>query len=169
MSDPDLDGGCDMAKGIKLARALLMDVSEMGLLAGTEFLAPNTCDYISDLVSYGAIGARTTESQCHREMASQLGMPVGFKNGTSGDIQVAADAIQAAKASNTFLASSLDGTPAVITSEGNPGAHLTLRGGKSGTNFDAQSVHDAYNKMKQSARIVVDCSHGNSNKKHQNQ
>jgi 3-deoxy-7-phosphoheptulonate synthase len=169
MSDPDLDGGCDMAKGIKLARALLMDVSEMGLLAGTEFLAPNTCDYISDLVSYGAIGARTTESQCHREMASRLGMPVGFKNGTSGDVQVAADAITAAKAPGKFLGSDLDGLPAVLETEGNPGSHLILRGGKTGTNFDAESVAAAHAIMKQAARIVVDCSHGNSSKKHKNQ
>ena len=169
MSDPDLDGGCDMAKGIKLARALLMDVSEMGLLAGTEFLAPNTCDYISDLVSYGAIGARTTESQCHREMASRLGMPVGFKNGTSGDVQVAADAVTAAKAPGKFLGSDLEGLPAVLETEGNPGSHLILRGGKTGTNFDAESVAAAHATMKQSARIVVDCSHGNSSKKHKNQ
>lgn len=169
ISDPDLNGSFNVGKGLKLARALLLDCAEMGLLSGTEFLAPNTCDYISDLVSYGAIGARTTESQCHREMASNLGMPVGFKNGTSGDIQVAADAIIAAKASNTFLASDMEGKPAVMVSDGNPGAHLILRGGKSGTNFDAASVADAYTKLKESSRIVVDCSHGNSNKKHKNQ
>ena len=169
MPDPDLDGGCDMAKGIRLARALLMDVSEMGLLAGTEFLAPNTCDYISDLVSYGAIGARTTESQCHREMASRLGMPVGFKNGTSGDVQVAADAITAAKAPGKFLGSDLAGLPAVLETKGNAGSHLILRGGKSGTNFDAESVAAAHATIKQAARIVIDCSHGNSSKKHKNQ
>lgn len=169
MSDPNMDGGCDMAKGMTLARALLMDVSEMGLLAGTEFLAPNTCDYISDLVSYGAIGARTTESQCHREMASRLGMPVGFKNGTSGDVQVAADAITAAKAPGKFLGCDLQGSPAVLETEGNPGSHLILRGGKTGTNYDAESVAAAHATMKQAARIVVDCSHGNSSKKHKNQ
>eukprot|EP00656_Telonema_subtile_P013254 TRINITY_DN16721_c0_g1_i4.p1 TRINITY_DN16721_c0_g1~~TRINITY_DN16721_c0_g1_i4.p1 ORF type:complete len:633 (-),score=172.38 TRINITY_DN16721_c0_g1_i4:15-1913(-) len=120
ISDPDMTNSFNVTKGLTLARALLLDCAEMGLLAGTEFLAPNTCDYFSDLVSYGAIGARTTESQCHREMASHLQMPVGFKNGTSGDVQVAADAITAAKASNTFLGAALDGQPAVITSEGNP-------------------------------------------------
>ena len=169
ISDPNLDGTFNITKGLKLARALLLDCAELGLLTGTEFLAPNTCDYFADLVSYGAIGARTTESQCHREMASNLGMPVGFKNGTSGDVQVAADAIQAAKASNTFLGQSLDGAPSVITSTGNPGSHLILRGGKDGTNFDAKSVQAAHDKMKGSARIVVDCSHGNSSKKHKNQ
>merc|ERR1712086_941860 len=169
MSDPDLDGGCDMAKGIKLARALLMDVSEMGLLAGTEFLAPNTCDYMGDLVSYGAIGARTTESQCHREMASNLRMPVGFKNGTSGDIQVAADAITAAKAAGRFLGAGMDGKPDMIDAPGNLGSHLILRGGKTGTNFDAESIATAHAVLKGNSRIVVDCSHGNSSKKHKNQ
>jgi len=169
MSDPDLNGEYDIGRGLHMARQLLLDCNELGLICGTEFLAPNTADYIEDLVCYGAIGARTTESQCHREMASNLRMPVGFKNGTSGDIQVAADAITAAKAAGRFLGAGMDGKPDMIDAPGNPGSHLILRGGKTGTNFDAESIATAHAVLKGNSRIVVDCSHGNSSKKHKNQ
>jgi len=169
ISYPDLNGTFNVGKGLRTARKLLLDVNNMGLPAGTEFLSAVTADYISDLVSYGAIGARTTESQVHREMASGLGMPVGFKNATSGDVQVAVDAIGAAKAKASFLGTNKRGRPAVINTDGNPHSHLILRGGSKGPNFAKEFIVEAEGKLKGKTSICVDCSHGNSNKKHENQ
>jgi len=169
ISDPDMNGTFQVGKGLQAARKLLLDINNMGLSAGTEFLSSATADYFSDLVSYGAIGARTTESQTHREMASGLGMPVGFKNATSGDVQVAVDAIGSAKAAHSYLGSNTRGRPAVIQTGGNPHSHLILRGGAHGPNYEASHVRDAEAKLKGKSCIVVDCSHGNSNKQHENQ
>jgi 3-deoxy-7-phosphoheptulonate synthase len=169
ISDPDLDGSFNMAKGLRVARRLMCQVNDLGLAVGTEFLNPLTARYISDLVAYGAIGARTTESQMHREMVSEMDMPVGFKNGTTGDIQIALDAMGAAKSKGSFLGNDMSGRPAVIHAAGNPHAHLILRGGSKGTNFDRESIAACEAKFKTPTPIVVDCSHGNSKKLHTNQ
>jgi len=169
ISDPELNGTFQVQKGLQMARQILLDVNNLGLPAGTEFLSPITADYIADLVAYGAIGARTTESQAHREMASSLGMPIGFKNATSGDVQVAVDAIGAAKAAHSFVGTNKRGRPAIVRGEGNPHCHLILRGGSQGPNFEASHIRDAEAKLKGKSCIVVDCSHGNSFKKHENQ
>jgi len=172
INDPDLDGSCNINKGIKLARGLLVQINELGLPCGCEFLDTITPQYIADLVAWGAIGARTTESQVHRELASGLSMPVGFKNGTSGDIQVALDAIRAAKYPHSFLSVTFQGTVAIVSTKGNEDCHLILRGGADSTNFDEPSITNAVallDKAKVNTRVVVDCSHGNSKKLHSNQ
>ncbi len=168
INDPDLDGSFHINKGLHLARQLLLEVAELGLPAASEFLDTTLGQYYAELVSFGAIGARTVESQIHRELASGLSMPVGFKNGTSGAIDVAIDAIRCAGHSHWFPSLTKEGTPAILRSTGNPQAYLILRGGsRSGPNYDAQHVHDAAVALADNglpASLIVDCSHGNSEK-----
>lgn len=170
--DPDLDGSDSMAQGLQLAREILSTITGMGLPAGSETLDPIVPQYISDLLSWASIGARTTESQTHREMASGLSLPVGFKNGTDGSIETAANAMASAKGSHSFLGIDADGRTAIVRTAGNPYGHVILRGGKKGPNYGPESVADACAILKGLGlpeRIVVDCSHGNSNKKPDNQ
>jgi len=172
INDPDMDGSFNINKGLDLARTLLFDINAMGLPAGVEYLDLISPQYIADLVGWGAIGARTTESQGHRELASGLSCPVGFKNGTAGSIQIAVDAIGAATQPHNFLSVSKDGRSSIFTTAGNPDCHLILRGGKSNTNYDAASVDDACALLKKSnlpERVMIDCSHANSRKMHQRQ
>ncbi len=172
INDPHLDGTRDMMLGLRIARRLLLDVNELGLPAATELLGPVVPQYIADLVSWTAIGARTAESQTHREMASGLSMPVGFKNTTDGNLQVALDAMQAAGTPHTFLGMDDDGRGAIVHTTGNPERHLVLRGGGGRTNYDAASVAEAAALCRSRdlpSRVMVDCSHGNSNKDHTRQ
>ncbi|ADG09079.1 3-deoxy-7-phosphoheptulonate synthase [Caulobacter segnis] len=171
INDPDLDGGFRINEGLRLARRVLLDVSAQGLPAACEFLDVTTPQYIADLVAWGAIGARTTESQIHREMASGLSCPVGFKNGTNGDVKVAVDAVMAASQPHHFLAVTKEGRAAIATTTGNADCHLVLRGGKT-PNYDAASVAAAAEVLKKAGlpeRIMVDVSHANSGKNHENQ
>jgi 3-deoxy-7-phosphoheptulonate synthase len=171
INDPDLDASFNINKGLHVARGLLLDINELGLPAGCEYLDITTPQYISDLVSWGAIGARTTESQVHREMASGLSCPVGFKNGTGGNVKIAVDAVWAASHSHHFLAVMKDGRSAVAATLGNPDGHVILRGGKT-PNYDAESVAQACELLEAaglSARVIVDASHANSGKKPDNQ
>jgi len=168
ISDPHLDGSCDIATGLRTARQLLLDINELGMPCGTEFLNPVTAHYISDLIAYGTIGARTTESQIHREMAAGLGMPVGFKNATSGEVQVAVDAIRAAAAELWSIGTNKRGKPSIVHGAGNRHGHLILRGGAGGPNFSASHVAEATARL-EGTPLVIDCSHGNSLKKHQKQ
>ncbi|SFJ98297.1 3-deoxy-7-phosphoheptulonate synthase [Caulobacter sp. UNC279MFTsu5.1] len=171
INDPDLDGGFRINEGLRLARRVLLDVSAQGLPAACEFLDVTTPQYIADLVAWGAIGARTTESQIHREMASGLSCPVGFKNGTNGDVKVAVDAVLAAAQPHHFLAVTKEGRAAIATTTGNPDSHVVLRGGKT-PNYDAASVAavaEALTKAGLPPRIMVDASHANSGKNHENQ
>lgn len=168
INDPDLDGSFHINKGLHLARRALLDVAELGLAAASEFLDTTFGQYYADLVSFGAIGARTVESQIHRELASGLSMPVGFKNGTNGQIDVAIDAIRSAAHSHWFPSLTKEGTPAILQSRGNPHGYLILRGGKqSGPNFSAEAVQAAATDLADAdlpASLIVDCSHGNSEK-----
>jgi len=167
INDPHLDGTFKVNDGLTLARSLLLDLAEMGLPAGCEFLDTITPQYIADLVTWGAIGARTTESQIHRELASGLSVPVGFKNGTDGNTQIAMDAIQAASHPHQFLSVTKEGLSAIVATRGNPDCHLILRGGNAEPNYDAQSVARAIaalERAKLPPRLMVDCSHGNSRK-----
>ncbi len=170
--DPGLDGTCNIPEGLKAARRFLLDVLRLGLPTGTELLDPITPQYIADLVCWSAIGARTTESQTHRQMASGLSMPLGFKNSTSGNIEVAINAIKAAAQPQTFLGISHQGLASAITTRGNPNAHIILRGGESGTNYDAASVTKTAARLRDRGcipAIMVDCSHANSAKDHNRQ
>ncbi len=170
--DPNLNDTYAIEDGLHRARRLLMEISEAGLYSATEFLDPIVPQYVSDLVTWAAIGARTTESQTHRQMASGLSMPVGFKNGTDGDPQTAVDALVAARTPQGFLGIDHDGQASIVETRGNPNCHLVMRGGRSGTNFDARSIAvaaDALRKADAPSNIVVDCSHGNSNKDHTRQ
>jgi 3-deoxy-7-phosphoheptulonate synthase len=172
INDPHLDESCDVAHGLTLARELLLQVAELGLPAATEFLDPIVPQYTADLVSWAAIGARTTEAQTHREMSSGLSMPVGFKNGTDGDIQVALDAMKAAAAPHSFLGIDQDGATSIIQTAGNPDTHLVLRGGRSGPNYETTAVSEAIARLRRSGLptgIMVDCSHANSGKDPQRQ
>lgn len=172
INDPHLDGSYDIEGGLKLARKLLLEVAELGLPAGTEFLDSIVPQYISDLVSWAAIGARTTESQTHREMASGLSMPVGFKNGTDGSLQIALDAMQASRSPHSFLGVDQDGFTSIVRTKGNPYGHVVLRGGRARTNYDATSIAEAEAALKKAGQepvIMVDCSHANSNKQHRQQ
>ncbi len=172
INDPNLDGTFDMQTGLKRARAFLIEVGNLGLPAGTEFLDPFTPQYLADLVSWGAIGARTTESQTHRQMASGLSMPIGFKNGTGGSCQIAVDAMMAARSPHAFLGIDLEGRAAVINTTGNKAQHLILRGGSSGPNYDEDSVASASALLEIAGlrpNVVIDCSHANSNKDHRRQ
>ncbi|MCE0463391.1 3-deoxy-7-phosphoheptulonate synthase [Pseudomonas uvaldensis] len=165
--DPHLDGSDDMAAGLTLSRELMREVLRLGLPVATELLQPMAASYFDDLLSWVAIGARTTESQIHREMASGLGMPVGFKNGTDGGVGIACDAMRSAAHPHRHFGVDSQGHPAIIQTQGNPDTHLVLRGGHRGPNYDRQSVmqiHDDLNRLKIPARIMVDCSHANSGK-----
>ena len=172
ISDPHLDDTYDIEGGLKLARQLLLDINGMGLPAATEMLDPITPQYLADLVSWTAIGARTTESQTHRQMASGLSMPVGFKNGTDGGLQIAIDAMGAARGEHHFLGIDQDGITSVIKTTGNPDGHVVLRGGRGTTNFDPDSIREAEEKLRSSGLdpvVMVDCSHANSGKIHSRQ
>ena len=165
--DPDLDGSCNLPKGLKTARQVLNDVLSLNLATATELLDPITPQYISDLICWSAVGARTTESQTHRQMASGLSMPLGFKNATSGDTTVAINAIRAASQSQTFLGISHQGLASALTTRGNPNCHLILRGGKGLTNYDENSIYSATEALRKNGLlpcIMVDCSHDNSGK-----
>lgn len=169
INDPDLDGSCNVEKGLTLARQLLLDMAQLNIPVATEVLDPVSPQYLSDLISWAAIGARTTESQTHRELASGLQMPVGFKNGTDGGISVAINALKAAKSEHRFLGLNKKGQVAVIHSKGNQHGHVILRGGKA-PNYHAQAVKEVAQQLKQhdlNPRLLIDCSHGNSNKDHQ--
>ena len=171
INDPALDGSFDIERGLQLARRLMLDITGMGLPIAVEFLDLATPHYLADLVSWGAVGARTTESQVHRELVSSLPCPVGFKNGTEGSVQVAIDAIRAANQPHRFLGVDAQGELAKVTSDGNRDCHLVLRGGRV-PNYDAQSVAAAGTALKAAgvlARVVIDASHGNSSKQHANQ
>jgi 3-deoxy-7-phosphoheptulonate synthase len=166
INDPNLDGSFHINEGLRVARQLLLELNESGMPAGSEFLDMITPQYIADLVSWGAIGARTTESQVHRELASGLSCPVGFKNGTDGNVRIAMDAIRAAQAPHHFLSVTKDGRSAIVSTTGNEDCHVILRGGKQ-PNYDAASVDAAAKSLAESgipARIMIDCSHGNSGK-----
>jgi 3-deoxy-7-phosphoheptulonate synthase len=167
INDPDMDDSCNMEKGIRSARKLLLDLAALGLPTATEALDPVMPQYMGDLISWTAIGARTTESQTHREMASGLSTPVGFKNGTDGGLQVAVNALKSARQPHHFLGINQDGRPAVIHTRGNAYGHVVLRGGGGRPNYDSVCVALCEKALKAAglpARIVIDCSHGNSNK-----
>ena len=172
INDPNLDGSFDITQGLKRARKFLIEVNKLGLPAGTEFLDPFTPQYLADLVSWGAIGARTTESQTHRQMASGLSMPIGFKNGTGGSLQIAIDGMVAASSPHAFLGIDIAGNASIIHTKGNSANHLILRGGSKGPNYDESSVSDAVELIEKSGlqpSVVIDCSHANSNKDHKRQ
>ena len=167
INDPGLDGSFEIETGLRRARNLLLKINEMGMPAATEMLEPITPQYVADLVTWAAIGARTTESQTHRQMASGLSMPVGYKNGTDGNLEIAIQAMQAAQSPHSFLGIDTDGRTCVIHTTGNPYGHLILRGGRSGPNYDAQNVKaaaDALSAAKLPPFLMVDCSHANSDK-----
>jgi len=172
INDPRMDGSHDVHLGLRLARRLLLDVVGLGLPVGCEWLDPITPQYLADAVTWGAIGARTTESQVHRQMASGMSMPVGFKNGTDGDAQVAVDACRAAGAAHTFFGVTHAGAAAVVRTAGNPDTHVILRGGRSGPNYQAAYVSKALDLIGGAGlprRVMVDASHGNSGKNHRRQ
>ena len=171
INDPDLDNSFNINKGISLARQLLRDLNDLGVCAGTEFLDVITPQYLADLVSWGAIGARTTESQVHRELASGMSCPIGFKNTTDGDVKVAVDALKSAKMPHMFLSVTKEGRSAVFSSAGNEDCHVILRGGKK-PNYGSESIEDTANLLTESglkASMMVDMSHGNSSKQHKKQ
>ncbi|EKT56543.1 3-deoxy-7-phosphoheptulonate synthase [Providencia rettgeri] len=171
ISDPNLDNSCQVNTGIRLARKLLIEVNQLGLATATEFLDMVTGQYIADLISWGAIGARTTESQIHREMASALSCPVGFKNGTDGNINIAIDAIRAAKAQHMFLSPDKNGQMTIYQTSGNPHGHIIMRGGKQPnyTAGDLAAACDKLRKFELPEHLVVDFSHGNCQKIHRRQ
>lgn len=172
INDPDLNDSFNIEKGLLTARNLLINIAELELPAATETLDPITPRYLAELISWSAIGARTTESQTHREMASGLSMPVGFKNGTDGNIQVALDAIQSSRMSHHFLGINEMGETSIFKTRGNLYGHIILRGGGGHPNFDAATVTKVEEKLKNlnlPQKIVIDCSHGNSNKNHKSQ
>lgn len=172
INDPDLDGSFAVNKGLRLARQLLLDVLALGLPVGCEFLDPITPQFIADTVSWGSIGARTAASQVHRQMCSALSMPVGIKNSTEGDVQVAVDATRAAAAHHVFTGINSDGIATVFTTSGNADCHVILRGGSHGPNHDAASVSDTLDRLHAAGlpqRVIIDGSHGNSGKDHQRQ
>jgi 3-deoxy-7-phosphoheptulonate synthase len=166
--DPQLDGSSDIPAGLRIARGLLRDIVDLGLPTATELLDPITPQYIADLICWSAIGARTTESQTHRQMASGLSMPIGFKNGTDGSLQSAINAIRAAGQPQTFLGVNLEGRASAVTTRGNPNCHVVLRGGRNGPNYgaaDVAAVENALRAAKLPPAVLVDCSHDNSEKK----
>ena len=171
INDPDIDGSFNISKGIRTARELLINIAELGLPAGTEYLDPISPQYVSDLISWGAIGARTAESQIHRELASGLSCPIGIKNGTNGDLKVAIDGIQAANHPHVFLSTTKEGEVAVFKTSGNIDSHIILRGGKN-PNYDRDSIAEtltALTEAEVNESIMVDASHGNSQKIFKNQ
>jgi len=172
INDPHLDGSFAINEGLRLARRLLLDLADMGLPTGSEFLDTIMPQFYADLVSWGAIGARTTESQVHRELASGLSMPVGFKNGTSGNVQIAIDAVEAARHVHQFLSVTKQGISAIVGTSGNDACHLILRGSRAGGNYDKGSVNAVAERIKAAGlphRVMVDCSHGNCDKDHSRQ
>jgi 3-deoxy-7-phosphoheptulonate synthase len=172
INDPHLDETFRINDGLRLARHLLLDLADMGVPAGTEFLDMISPQYLASLVSWGAIGARTTESQVHRQLSSGLSCPVGFKNGTSGNVQIAIEAIVSAANPHTFLGHSKTGQSAILFTRGNPDCHIILRGGRQTTNYDAAAVAQTAEQMEKAGiapRIMIDCSHANSNKDHTRQ
>ncbi|MEJ1112743.1 3-deoxy-7-phosphoheptulonate synthase [Paenarthrobacter sp. CCNWLY172] len=172
INDPHLDGSHDIAAGLRAARGFLKQVTALGLPTATEFLEPISPQYMADLVSWGAIGARTTESQIHRQLASGLSMPIGFKNGTDGDLQVAIDACGASAAEQAFLGIDDDGRAALVATSGNPDTHVILRGGRKGPNYSQDDVAAASSKLAAKGlnpRLIVDASHANSGKSHHRQ
>jgi 3-deoxy-7-phosphoheptulonate synthase len=172
INDPGMDDSFDVHRGLRTARHLLLDIVGSGMPVGCEWLDPITPQYIADTVTWGAIGARTTESQVHRQLASGLSMPIGFKNGTDGDVQVAVDALRASAASHTFFGVTTVGAAAVVTTAGNPDTHVILRGGRSGPNYSSEHVTKALDLVSAASlprRIMVDASHGNSGKDHTKQ
>jgi len=172
INDPHLDGCYDINTGLRKARGLLLYLAERGLPAATELLDPVVPQYIADLISWTAIGARTTESQTHREMASGLSMPIGYKNGTDGSVTIAINAMEAASRPHHFLGINRQGHAAIVSTTGNPDGHLVLRGGGSGTNYHPEAIAaaaEALQKADLPHRVMVDCSHGNSNKDYRRQ
>jgi 3-deoxy-7-phosphoheptulonate synthase len=172
INDPGMDGSFDVHRGLRTARRLLLDILGSGVPVGCEWLDPITPQYIADTVTWGAIGARTTESQVHRQLASGLSMPVGFKNGTDGDVQVAVDACRASATSHTFFGITPAGAGAVVTTSGNTDTHVILRGGRTGPNYSSEHVIKALDLISAAGlprRIMVDASHGNSGKDHTRQ
>ena len=172
INDPNLDDSFDINQGLRVARGLLLDLANMGVPAGTEFLDTISPQYIADLIAWGAIGARTTESQVHRELASGLSMPVGFKNGTGGSIQIALDAIQSSSRPHHFLSVTKQGVSAIFSTSGNESCHLILRGGKTGPNYEKANIDEAATMLREQGlveSVMVDCSHGNSLKDFRNQ
>lgn len=172
INDPHLDGSYDINTGLRRARQLLLDLAEMGLPAATELLDPIIPQYIADLISWTAIGARTTESQTHREMASGLSMPIGFKNNTDGSLHAAANAMLSASQPHRFLGINTQGLASIVSTTGNPDGHLVLRGGKQGPNYDTEQVQKAAGTLASlglPSRVMIDCSHDNSNKDYSRQ
>ncbi len=172
INDPFMDESYNINSGLRMARGLLLRLAEMGVPSATEFLDAITPQYISDLITWGAIGARTTESQVHRELASGLSMPIGFKNGTSGNVQIAVDGIVSAAHPHCFLSVTKQGVSAIVSTSGNDSCHLILRGSSEGPNYGAEHVQHAWDTQQKSgisSRIMVDCSHGNSHKNWQEQ
>ncbi len=170
--DPYLDKSCDISHGLRLARAFLKDLIDLGLPTATEMLDPITPQYIADLVSWSAVGARTTESQTHRQMASGLSMPLGFKNSTDGSVQAAINAIKAASLTQTFLGINQVGNASAVTTKGNPNCHLVIRGGSSGPNYHPHQIAQFDELLRENGliqAIMVDCSHANSGKNHDRQ
>jgi 3-deoxy-7-phosphoheptulonate synthase len=172
LNDPHLDGTFDINHGLRLARRLLLDVNEMGMPSATELLEPITPQYIDEFVTWAAIGARTTESQTHRQMASGLSMPVGYKNSTDGNLQIAIDAFKSAQHAHHFLGIDDDGRVAVVKTRGNPDGHVILRGGAGKTNYDPATVRQCAEMLQKAslpAKVMIDCSHANAAKRHENQ
>jgi 3-deoxy-7-phosphoheptulonate synthase len=172
INDPHLDGSHDIDTGLKTARRLLLEITGMGLPTATEFLDPIVPQYIAELIAWAAIGARTTESQTHREMASGLSMPIGFKNATDGSMQIAIDAMSASRHPHSFLGIDEDGATSIVRTNGNPDSHIVLRGGRTRANYDAESIREAQAKLAQAGLppvLMVDCSHANSGKQHARQ
>jgi len=172
INDPHLDGQFDINEGLKRARQLLVDLAGMGVPAGTEFLDTIIPQFISDVITWGAIGARTTESQVHRELASGLSMPIGFKNGTDGNIRIAVDAVYSARHPHHFLSISKLGVPVIAETAGNETTHIILRGSTHGPNYDEETIHETVamlEKRQLPVGVMVDCSHGNSNKDYERQ
>lgn len=174
INDPDINGSFKINKGLRIARQLLCDITELGLPVGCELLDTISPQYLADLVSWGAIGARTTESQLHRELASGVSFPIGFKNGTDGSVGVSVDAMRSAAHPHSFMGVTEQGLAAIVKTAGNADLHLILRGGTKGTNFDKDSVQAAEAAIKKARpdnhpAIMIDCSHGNSSKNHRNQ
>ncbi|MGL4306473.1 MAG: 3-deoxy-7-phosphoheptulonate synthase [Mycobacteriaceae bacterium] len=172
INDPHLDQSFDIPQGLRIARELLLNIIDRGLPVGCEFLEPNSAAYLADAVSWGAIGARTTESQVHRQLASGLMMPIGFKNATDGNIHVAVDGAVAARSSHVFLGINTEGVSSVVTTAGNPHCHIILRGGRKGTNYSASDIEEALTLVHQgqlAPLVMIDASHANSNKDHTQQ
>jgi 3-deoxy-7-phosphoheptulonate synthase len=172
INDPDIDGSFKINKGLRVARRILAGCNAMGLPTGCEFLDTITPQFIADCVSWGAIGARTTESQVHRELASGLSMPIGFKNGTDGNIQIALDAIRAAQHPHHFLSVTKQAVAAIVATKGNPSGHVILRGSSHGPNYQPQDIDQCAGRLQACGlipRVMIDCSHGNSQKDHRRQ